>query len=102
VSQSAWTEINRVLKQNSGVIAGRVRDRAARMNPNPFDTPFQAQDASKVLQEVLLDYFTETLRGFNIIDPTEIREMFNYIKEQQSDKFVRCFGKEEVTGKATR
>jgi hypothetical protein len=107
VSQSAWSEVNRVLKQKNGDIPGRVRDRAAKMNPNPFDTPFQAKEAKQVLQDVLYEILTETLASFNITDPTEIREMFNYIREQQADKFIRCFGKDDEgkgkTGtKATR
>jgi len=101
VSQSAWAEVNRVLKQQIGAIPGRVRDRAARMNPNPFDIPFQEHDAKQVLESVLYDVLAETLKQFNITDPTEVREMFNYIREQQADKFVRCFGKDEDVKGAT-
>lgn len=94
VSQSAWTEVNRVLRANSSTIMTRIRARAAHFSPNPFDTPFQPHEASLVVNGVLYDVFAETLAQFNITDPIAVKEMYYYIHEQHADKFLKCFGKE--------
>jgi hypothetical protein len=92
VSQSAWSEVNRRLREEAvPQIALRVREQAAAMHPNPFDAPFQPDEASKVLQGVLYDLFAAVLREFNISNPQEIREMFDYIRQQQGGVFAACF-----------
>lgn len=95
VSQSAWAEVNRVLKQKAQNVPALVREKAKAMDPNPFDVPYDPDGASKVLKEVLYGVFAETLTQFNITDPYEVKEMFAYLLERQADKWTSCFGVED-------
>ena len=95
VSQSAWSEVNRKLQARVDDLPRLVKERASSMHPNPFDSPFQPHEAAKVLQEVLYDLFASVLREFNVDNPFAVREMFNYIRQQQNRRFVDCFGIEE-------
>lgn len=97
ISQSNWTLINTELQNNLKRVPELVKERAKKMNPNPFGNPFQPQEASKLLREVLLEVFSETLAGFQITNQGKVQEMFRYIRERQSQRLLSCFGAEEET-----
>lgn len=94
VSQGAWTEINRILMANAKNVPNLVLAKAARMNPNPLNPPFQWIAASHILKEALFEVFSGTLTIFNINDPGQWQEMFDYLFEKQKTRWVACFGEE--------
>lgn len=94
ISQSNWALINQTLKSNNKNIPSIVRQRAKTMSPNPFDTPFRPLEAAKILNQVQLEVFASTLATFGINSPVEVKQMFLYIRQNQSHKLVSCFGKE--------
>lgn len=95
VSQSNWALINTELQRNVKRVPEMIKDRAKKMDPNPFGTPFQSHAASELLQQVLLQVFSETLAIFHITNQAKIEEMFQYIRERQSQRLVSCFGDEK-------
>ncbi|HEV8052578.1 MAG TPA: hypothetical protein VGP47_08785 [Parachlamydiaceae bacterium] len=95
VSQSNWALINTELQNNLKQVPEMVKERAKKMDPNPFGTPFQPQEASKLLRRVLLEVFSATLANFQITNQGKVEEMFRYIRERQSQRLLSCFGQEE-------
>lgn len=96
VPQSNWSLINNELQRNVKRVPELVKERAKRMDPNPFGTPFQPQAASEVLRGALLEVFSSTLALFHITNQNNINEMFQYIRERQSQFLLACFGDEEI------
>lgn len=98
-SQSAWSEVNRNLKTRVGGIPALVRQKANKLSPNPFDAPYDPEEAANVLKEALYETLEQTLHDFNVTDPYEIREMFNYILEKQAPRWKACFPEEDIKQK---
>jgi hypothetical protein len=96
VPQGAWMEINRILQYNMRGVPQLIRKRAEKMSPNPLGTPFQWHTSAELMQQVLFEVFFSTLIEFDVIDPGKIREMFNYVREQQMARLVACFGEENI------
>lgn len=94
VSQSNWSLINAELQQQMKRVPNMVRERADRMDPNPFGAPFQPQAAVEILRQVLLEVFSGTLALFNINNQQKIEEMFQYIRQRQGQRMLACFGQE--------
>lgn len=94
ISQSNWTLINQSLKSNSKDIPGIVRERAKKLNPNPFDTPFRPIIAAEILSQVQFEVFAATLAIFKINSPSDVQEMFLYIRKSHSANLKACFGEE--------
>jgi hypothetical protein len=92
VFQSTWTPINQQLSRNARRAPEIIRARAKQMDPNPLGTPFLPKEASWLLQQVLLEIFSETLTPFHVVSPGKIEEMFQYIREKQIQRFHACFG----------
>jgi len=95
VPQSNWSLINIELQKNIKEVPSMVRARANRMRPNPFGTPFQPQEASELMRQVLLEIFSNTLATFHITNQQKVEEMFQYIRQRQSQRMLACFGQEE-------
>jgi hypothetical protein len=95
VSQSTWSQVNLELQKKIPSLHPLVLEKAAKMQPNPLKTPFQPHEAAQVVEEALYEVFASVLAEFNIQNAYEIREMFNYIREQQNSRFVDCFGPQE-------
>ena len=94
VSQSNWPLINTELQKNLKRVPELVKERAKKMDPNPFGNPFQPEEASKLLRKVLYEVFSETLANFQITNQSKVQEMFRYIRERQSQRLLSCFGQE--------
>jgi len=90
ISQSNWNLINQELQRNVRRVPEIVRARAKQMIPNPLDTPFDREIALQLLQEVLLEVFSETLSLFQITNQNKVEEMFQYIREQQIERLTHC------------
>lgn len=95
VSQSKWNLINTQLQGNVKGVPQLVKEKAKKMEPNPFDPPFQSQEAAELLRQVLLEVFSETLANFHITNQANVKEMFQYIRERQSQLLISCFGQEK-------
>ncbi len=92
ISQSAWPEVNRILKENSAVIPARTRALASKQRPNPFNPPFDGEAAAKILTRVQLEVLSKTLVRFQIQNPYVVQQIYGYIKEQQQERWNTCFG----------
>lgn len=93
VSQSTWTPINIRLRQNARKVPELVKQRAAGMRRNPFNYPFQPEEAGEVLMQVLFEVFASTLAEFNINNASDVSQMFRYLRDRQQERLVACFGK---------
>lgn len=94
VPQSNWTLINNELREKMVRVPELVREKAKKMNPNPFGMPFQPQEASEVLRQALFAVFAETLADFHITNRGKAEEMFQYIRQRQGLRLLACFGEE--------
>lgn len=94
IPQSNWSLINQKLKANNKKIPNIVRQRGKEMKPNPFDIPFRPLLAAKLLNQVQFEIFSSTLSEFGINRSNDVKEMFVYIRQNQSVKLMACFGKE--------
>lgn len=95
VSQSNWNLINSELQKNLKIVPETVKERAKKMDSNPFNYPFQPQEASELLRQVLFEVFSKTLATFHITNQDNVEEMFQYIRERQSQRLASCFGQEK-------
>ncbi len=95
IPQNTWTPINTALGRNAGQVPKIVRERAAKLHPNPFDTPFDAEIAEQLLTQALVEVLAKTLVQYNITHPGVVREIFLYIQAQQIKKWTACFPKDE-------
>lgn len=94
ISQSNWSLINQSLRENSKDISRVVRQRAAKMNPNPFDSPFRPLIAAKLLNQVQFEIFSSTLAAFGVANSEQVKEMFLFIRTSHGQKLIACFGAE--------
>lgn len=92
VFQSSWTLIISELQTNVKRVPELVKARAKQMERNPFEPTFQPQEAAALLRQVLFEVFSQTLADFHITNQNNINEMFQYIRERQSYRFLACFG----------
>lgn len=92
ISQSNWVLINQSLRDKSREIPKIVRERAKKLNPNPFDTPFRPIIAAGILNQVQFEVFAATLAAFKIDNPSDIQEMFLYIRKSHRANLEECFG----------
>jgi hypothetical protein len=90
ISQSNWALINEELRRHTRRVPEMVRARAKQMNPNPLGSPFDSEIALQLLQQVLLEVFSETLSLFHITNQSKVEEMFQYIREQQIERLTSC------------
>lgn len=94
ISQSNWNLINTELQRNMKQVPELIRERAKQIDPNPFESPFQPEAASELLQQALLEVFSKTLSIFHITNQYNIEEMFNYIRKRQRARLTACLGEE--------
>lgn len=92
VDQGQWVLIINKLRDRTRDVPSRIQAEAQRMRPNPLDYPFQPKEADQLLMDALLHIFTIALNESNITDPRVIREMFEYIREQQLPRLSECYG----------
>ena len=92
VFQSSWTLIISELQTNVKRVPDLVKARAKKMERNPFEPTFQPQEAAALLRQVLFEVFSQTLADFHITNQNNVDEMFQYIRERQSQRFLACFG----------
>ena len=95
IYQSEWGLIIENLQRRSREVPQIIDARASRMSPDPLSRPIRVKEAKSLLLEVLYEIFEDALheRDFTVQD--DIREMFNYIRRQQSIRLKTCFGEED-------
>lgn len=89
-TQSAWDPIITQLHEKTATIDRRLKEAGARMKRNPLERPFQPKEARELLLKVLLEIFTETLKGFNIVNTGDIQEMFDYVLKKRERYLDHC------------
>ncbi|MBA3816896.1 MAG: hypothetical protein H0X29_10345 [Parachlamydiaceae bacterium] len=94
ISQSNWTLINQSLRAKTREIPAMVRERAKKLNPNPFDTPFRPIVAGEILKQVQFEVFVATLALFKITNLNDIQDMFIIIRKSHRANLKECFGEE--------
>lgn len=94
IYQNQWGLITRRLQERSKNIPAILKSRAASMERNPLEYPFEPDIAAALLQEVLLQQFKQVLSESNFTNERAIKDMFAYIRRGQSEKFKACLGEE--------
>ncbi len=89
VSQSSWALINKNLNRRSSVVPIQMETIAKRMRPNPL-SPFDIEEANKLLIEILFTIFRNTMIEMNFSSESGIREMFLFIQSHQPDIKTLC------------
>lgn len=96
VPQSAWIPITQVLTSQSTQVPRYIREKARRMQPNPFDPVFLPEVALGLIEETLFQIFSTTMAPYMnyqavVINQGDIADMFRYIRNKQEKAFLRCF-----------
>lgn len=99
VYENQWTLIAQKLKDRSRDVPKLLQEKATRLEltgqRNPLLNPFQPAATDQLLNEILMDIFTNVLKESNVTDPPfNIRAMFGYIRSKQSAKIKACYGEE--------
>lgn len=91
VPQGSWNIIFRALQAQMQQVPALVKKQANLMAVNPLEHPFQAEQAEKLLFDVLFAAFAQVMHDYNVADDYNIRDMFNYILEKQQAEIDSCF-----------
>lgn len=91
ITQSSWNAIYVALQQQMQQVPGIIKSKAAKMDVNPLDHPFQHEVAEQLLFEVLYAVFVQVMHDYNVKDPYAIQDMFNYIRQKQEAEIDACF-----------
>lgn len=94
IRQELWSLIYQRLRMTSTEVPGRMKRKTAFMVPNPIEYPMQKGLTAKILKEVLLEIFLETMRFYQVNERPTADFVFDYIFARQLPLFVNCFGKE--------
>jgi len=94
IPQGLWAPISQNLKIRSNQVPERMRKITAAMVPNPLNYPMQNEIASKLLKQVLLDVFYETMTKYQVNERPTADFVFDYIFTQQLPKMINCFGED--------
>ena len=92
IFQSSWSTINQTVQIKAQRVPQMVRDRAERMNPNPFGNPYHPKEAGELLEQVLINVLAESLALFGITNPHDVKVVFDFVLEQQRAEWIVCFG----------
>ena len=95
VYQSQWNIIVTDLQRRSQEVHRIIDARAKHMSPDPLNRPIQPKEAKELLLEVLFEIFVDVMHQRDFTSQADIREMFNYIRRQQSERLKTCFGIED-------
>lgn len=95
IFQSSWLPITQEIQKNARNLPTLVRQRAEKMRPNPFGTPFLPKKAGLVFQQVIIEILATSLAIFNIGSPNDVMIVFNYLLEQQKTEWAACFSEKE-------
>lgn len=94
IGQSQWTLIYDELKRRNSSIIDQVKAAGRQMRPDPFENPFDPEQAEKVLMQVLFKEFNDVLVLFNVANPLTIRSAFEYIRRRQAPRLKNCLQSE--------
>lgn len=99
IDQGQWSPIMLDLKQASKGIPERLRRMGNSMQPDPFQHPFNAKVAGKLLDEVLYQTFVEVMTPYANADPRfviNLRGMYADIRAAHAAEWNRCVPKDNV------
>lgn len=94
IPQGLWAPITQTLRLKSSEVPQRMQRVTAHMVPNPIEYPMQRGPTAKILKQVLMDIFYETMRKYQVNERPTADFIFDYIFAQQFSKFIDCFGEE--------
>ena len=94
VREELWLPINMDLQAISKGVPNLMKERTAYRVPNPLEYPMQKFATAEVLKDVLHRVFMRVMNKYHIDVRWKVDAIFNYIFEQQEDKFSECFGSE--------
>lgn len=99
VDQNQWAMIVRRLKERSQGLPKIIREEANKLPRDPLDHPFQAKEAQELLEKELFNIFNQVLYESNVVNKSDIKGMFAYIRHQQADRLKACFGENKANTK---
>lgn len=94
VRQELWPLINTELEERSKTVPRLMIEASSNMVPNPIEYPMQKRKTAELLKKVLFKLFEEVLIKYYANKAGVTAPAFNYVFEQQKDRFVQCFGPE--------
>lgn len=94
VREELWPLINKELEEKNKEVPRLMIKWTANMVPNPIEYPMQKLQTAEVLKKVLFSLFQEILAKYYVDRVGVTAPAFNYIFEQQKDRFIFCFGEE--------
>lgn len=98
VYQSQWQPIVQKLQDSSKDVPQLLKLKAENLElsgqRNPLLSPFDPEGADKLLNEILMQVFTNVLRESNVLLESDIKDMYVYIRNKQTDRLKACYGQE--------
>lgn len=90
VSQSQWVPISDGMKSKMRELNKRVKEKAARIKPNPLN-PFDPKKARELLKNELYTILYESMLLSNYPSEAGIGEILNYLITKQPPSYSLCF-----------
>lgn len=92
IPQGLWDPINIDLQNRSRKVLDRMKEKTARMVPNPIEYPMQRVPTAQILIEILHEVYYETMVTYQVNEQPTADLIFNYILGKQAYRFLECFG----------
>lgn len=99
IPKNEWSGIIGDLAYKQTKVEALMKERAAKMNPNPYGPPPKPVTLSKLYRDIIYEMFTTTLNQFDVNDPALVDEMFNNILEWKADREWECYQRQQRAGK---
>lgn len=90
ISEADANSIAAELAQKNAQWGKMIREKAAKMNPNPFEDLSQRDVGLKIYRETLYEVFSQVLKAHGISDEDKIQNMLDEIRETKSKLFIEC------------
>lgn len=93
ISSDRWSAITADLSLQEKNVDEKVRQKAALLQPNPFEKPKKKLVIGRLYQEARFDIFEKVMKEHGIKDTLQIHDMFDQIQYIKASRIWDCYQK---------
>lgn len=82
------------LSQKDKEFARVVEEKAAKLQPNPFQDLSQRDLAIRIYRETLYEVFAKVLKAHGVTNEDQIQTLLDAMQEEKSKRFIECIRKQ--------
>ncbi|NGX58735.1 MAG: hypothetical protein K940chlam3_01643 [Chlamydiae bacterium] len=90
IPSTEWVGINRALDRQVKLLEVKVQQKAAKMDPNPFNSPVLHVVVGRLYRETLIESFGYVMRQHGVKKTRQIYEMYDAIVDEKAELIWEC------------